>query len=147
MGLTDIVKVIEHDVTASSLIDVLSGPGSVDIITMSYSYTMIPDQKAVVANAKKLLKVGGHLAVADFFLRGNYDDCLSPMFRRFRSLEAFFHKNWFAFDHVHLLEEEQLDIFDAEFETIWDKRFRGSVPFIPILNPYHGVRIMRKSAN
>lgn len=147
MGLSHIVKVIEHDVTASSLLNVVSGPGTVDVITMSYSYSMIPDQRAVVANAKKLLKVGGHLAIADFFLKGNYDDCLSPLFRNLRSFEAFFHKNWFAFDHVYLLEEPQLEIFDAEFETVWDKRFRGAVPFIPILNPFHGVRIMRKAAN
>ncbi len=144
MGLGSIAKVVEHDVTAESLLEVLSGKGTVDVVTMSYSFSMIPNQKAAMDNIIQLLKPNGCVAIADFFLRGNYDDCLSPLFRRFRAAECLFHKNWFAFDHVYLLEDSQVDIKLESLESIWDNRFRGAVPFLPFLRPYHGVRIMRK---
>jgi len=106
---------------------------------------MIPDQDAAVANAKKLLKVNGMLAVADFFLKGNYHDCLPPFVRRLVVLESVLLKNWFAMDHVHLLTDDQVDKLGSNgLETIWDNRFRGPVPFLPFLNPFHGVYIAKK---
>ena len=33
--------------------------------------------------------------------------------------------------------------FDG-LESVWDNRFRGGVPFIPLLQPYHGVKVYRK---
>lgn len=144
MGLQSIVKVVEHDVTLDELLPGVSvAAGSVDVVTMSYSFSMIPDKKAAVTNINKLLKKGGHLAIADFFLKGNYDDCLSPLFRRLRAAESLFHKNWFAFDHVHLLEDKVLESY-PDYETVWDNRFRGAIPFLPFLQPYHGVYIMQK---
>ncbi|KAJ1421002.1 hypothetical protein B484DRAFT_399665 [Ochromonadaceae sp. CCMP2298] len=143
MGISDIASVVEHDVTQSSVFSVLPAKGTVDVITMSYSFSMIPDQKAAMSNATKLLKTGGHVGIADFFLKGNYDDCLSPLFRRVRAIESAFHKQWFAMDHVHLLADSQLEGF-TELETVWDNRFRGAIPFLPLLQPYHGVYIMKK---
>lgn len=144
LGLQDIVTVIEHDFTASSVFSVLPRSGSVDIITMSYSFTMIPNQKAAVANATKLLKTKGYLAIADFFLFGNHDETLPPLARNLRYLESAFHKFWFSMDHVHLLSDEQLDVFNRDFTAVWDNRFRGDTPFLPFLKPYHGVYIVQK---
>lgn len=73
MGLQDIVTVVEYDFTSDNVFSVLPKAGTVDIITMSYSFSMIPDQKAAAFNATKLLKPKGYLALADFFLKGNYD--------------------------------------------------------------------------
>mgnify|MGYP001810416904 CR=1 FL=1 len=143
MGLEGIAKAVEHDVTQGSLLEVLSGAGSVDVVTMSYSFTMIPDQPATLRNVHKLLKKDGYLAMADFFLQGNHDDELSPLFSRLRAVEALFHKTWFAFDHVHLLDNSKLQSFE-NFEPVWDNRFRGAVPFMPFLQPYHGVYICKK---
>ena len=143
MGVQDICKVVEHDVTASSMMSLLPPANSVDVITMSYSFSMIPDQKAAITNATTLLKKGGMIAIADFFLHGNYDDCLSPLFSTLRKLEVIFHRTWFAQDHVHLLSDEQMEGF-AGLETVWDNRFRGAVPFLPFLRPYHGVYCMQK---
>eukprot|EP01035_Chromulina_nebulosa_P019355 gene19355-25221_t len=146
MGIQDIVKVIEHDVTAESVFTVLPTPGSVDIITMSYSYSMIPDKKAAIANATKLLKQNGYLAIADFFLKGNYDDILPRFARALRAAESLFHKNWFAFDHVYLLGDKELEFGNTdELTTVWDNRFRGDVPFLFFLKPYHGVFIAKKN--
>jgi hypothetical protein len=144
MGLQDIVSVIEHDFTAESVFQVLPKAGTVDAITMSYSYTMIPDKKAAMTNCTRLLKQNGFCAIADFFLHGTYDECLAPLFRLLRTMEAQFHKQWFAFDRVYLLGEEQLEYAQPGLEVMWDNRFRGAVPFLPWLQPYHGVYIMRK---
>lgn len=145
MGLQDIVEIVEHDFTATSVFSKLPAAGTADIITMSYSFSMIPDQDAAVANSKKLLKTNGLLAVADFFLKGNYHECLPPFARRLVLLESIFLKNWFAMDHVHLLSDDQVEKLSVNgFETIWDNRFRGTVPFLPLLNPFHGVYIAKK---
>lgn len=145
MGISDIVKIVQHDFTADSVFSVLPAAGSADVITMSYSYSMIPDKEQAIVNAKKLLKIDGLLAIADFFLKGNYDDCLPFLARNIRYFESMFHKYWFAMDHVYLLSDEQLDkVASNGLEEIWDNRFRGAVPFLPFLNPYHGVVIMKK---
>jgi S-adenosylmethionine-diacylgycerolhomoserine-N-methlytransferase len=144
LGLQDIARVVEHDVTVPELVSKLSGEGSVDVVTMSYSYSMIPDQKATMKNILKLLKPGGYVCIADFFLRGNYDDCLSPLFRTLRGIEASMHKAWFAMDHVHLLEEEQIDTVNDQLAVVWDNRFRGAIPFLPFFQPFHGVYILEK---
>lgn len=144
MGLEDMVEVIEHDCTLESLLKVLPvKAGSVDAVTMSYSFSMIPNQKAAMSNIITLLKPKkGFVAIADFFMKGNYDDFLPNVARRFRKLEAMFHKGWFAMDHVHLLTDAQLEYDDLE--SIWDYRFRGGVPFLPFLQPYHGVKILKR---
>lgn len=144
MGLQDIVTVVEHDFTSPSVFSVLPKPGSVDIVTMSYSFTMIPDQNGAVSNATKLLRKGGFLAIADFFLNGNFDHCLPPLSRKLRDVESSFHKIWFAFDHVHLLSDEQMENCSPSLETVWDNRFRGGVPFLPFLQPFHGVHVLEK---
>jgi ubiquinone/menaquinone biosynthesis C-methylase UbiE len=147
MGLQDIATVVEHDFTKNSVFDVLPKIGTVDAITMSYSFSMIPDQESAIANATKLLKKNGFIAMADFFLKGSYDDCLPFLSRKMREFESLFHKNWFALDHVHLLSDKQLleTTKKNELETIWDNRFRGGVPFLPFLVPYHGVYIVKKN--
>lgn len=146
-GLQDIVHVIEHDCTLESVLNVLP-KGCVDLVTMSYSYSMIPDQRAAIRNVCQLLKKEGLFAIADFFVSGNYDDCLPPTARNFRQMEGQFHQAWFAMDHVHLLTNEQMEDIarNSPLKCVWDNRFRGAVPFLPFLQPFHGVYIMEKDA-
>lgn len=147
MGLQDIVTVVEFDFTSDNVFSVLPKAGTVDVITMSYSFSMIPDQRAAVKNATKLLQPKGYLAIADFFLKGNYDDVLPPFSRRLRAAESLFHKAWFAMDHVHLLGDKELEMttVDDALVPVWDNRFRGSTPFLPFLQPFHGVFILKKN--
>jgi betaine lipid synthase len=143
MGVEDIVEVIECDFTSNKVFKLLPSAGSVDCVTMSYSFSMIPDQESCIKNVTKLLKPkSGWVAIADFFMKGNNDDCLPPAARLMRKLESKFHKLWFHFDNVHLLHDE--DIVFNGLESIWDSRFRGGIPFIPFMQPYHGVKIYRK---
>ena len=144
MGVGDIVTIVEHDFTLDSVFTVMPKAGTVDIITMSYSLSMIPNQLQAVKNCAKLLKKGGHLAIADFFLNGNHDDCLPGFQSLCRKTESKFHKLWFAQDHVHLLGVKQVNMGAPEMKVVWDKRFRGEVPFLPFLVPYHGVFIQEK---
>ena len=117
MGISDIVKVIEHDFTADTVLTNLPKEGSVDLVTMSYSFSMIPNQKAAIVNATKLIKKKtGLIAIADFFLKGNHDDSLPPMSRKFRQLESMIHKRWFAMDNVHLLNDS--DIIPASLSKV-----------------------------
>lgn len=145
MGLGDIVTVVEHDFTASSVFKVLPELGTVDVITMSYSFSMIPNKAGALINSTKMLKKGGVLAICDFFLNGKHDDCLPATSRKFRHYEAQFHKWWFAMDHVHLLSENELNGQNlGNLKVIWDNRERGAVPFMPFFQPYHGVYMMEK---
>lgn len=146
MGLEDIVTIIKHDITNDSVLTSMKNVSinSVDIITMSYSFSMIPKQQQAIDNASKLLKKDGHLAIADFFLEGSYDYCLPSLSMHIRAIERQFQKTWFSMDNVHLLGENQLNMGLETLEVEWDNRFRGSVPFLPFLQPYHGVYILRK---
>ena len=144
MGLEDIVVVLEHDFTASSVFSVLPAVGTADIVTFSYSFSMIPKQAVAMQTASKLLKSGGMVAIADFFQKGNYDDCLPPLSKKVREIESTLHKKWFALDHVYLLGDKQLEMGGPDLVPVWDNRFRGSVPFLPFLQPYHGVYVLKK---
>ena len=106
MGLQDIVVVVEHDFTDSSVFTVLPAISTADIVTFSYSFSMIPKQQVAMTTASKLLKKGGVVAIADFFLKGNYDDCLPPLSKSARGIESLLHKKWFELDHVHLLGDK-----------------------------------------
>ena len=143
MKVGHIVHCVEHDITAPTVFSVLPKVETVDVVTMSYSYSMIPNQELTMTNIAKLLKTDGYLLLADFFANGNHDDCLPRFQRNVRHFESEFHKWWFAQDHVYLLEEKQL-AFSGKMDKIWDKRFRGAVPFLPMLKPYHGVVIYQK---
>ena len=144
MGVSDIVHLVEHDVTAASLFSVLPKQGTVDVVTMSYSMSMIPDQKAAVSNAARLLKPHGHLAVADLFLEGRHDALLPPIARFLRKAESYVHKAWFYMDNVHLLGKQQLQMGQPDLVPVFDVRFRGAMPYMPLFSPYHGVYIMQK---
>jgi len=148
LGLNDIVTIIEHDCTLESVFQKFPKglPGTVDLVTMSYSFSMIPDQVASVNNVCNLLKSGGLFAIADFFLNFTHDDILPMSIKCARKVEVWFHKWWFAHDNVHLLSDNHLsDIFSSKpLKVVWDRRNRGTVPFIPLLKPFHGVYILKK---
>ena len=45
--------------------------GAADVVTFSYSLTMIPDWFAALENAAAMLKPGGTIGVVDFYYRGS----------------------------------------------------------------------------
>ena len=51
--------------------------GGADVVTFSYSLTMIPDWFGAVENAKRMLKPDGKLGVVDFYVSRKFpSDCL-----------------------------------------------------------------------
>ena len=40
---------------------------------------------------------------------------------------------------MHLLPQSLIAQELCNTNLVWDERFRGGVPFIPVLKPYHGV--------
>lgn len=106
----------------------------VDVVTFSYSLTMIPDWYAAIANARKMLKPGGRIAVVDFYVARKF-----PAAGRQR--HGWFTRNfwpvWFgtdnvfpSADHVPFLERE----FDVELLT----EHRAKVPYVPLIRvPYY----------
>jgi len=70
LKLEDIVRIVEGDITTSACLGELP-IGNADLVTMSYSLSMIPDQHVGITMAVKLLKPDGKgiLALADFFFK------------------------------------------------------------------------------
>eukprot|EP00051_Salpingoeca_urceolata_P005199 m.71152 g.71152 ORF g.71152 m.71152 type:complete len:692 (-) comp14142_c0_seq2:42-2117(-) len=149
MGVADIVEIVEDDFTSPAVFDRLPPKGSVDVVTMSYSLSMIPDKRTAVRHAASLLKPDGkgHLGIADFFALPTVvvrkQNPSSGIMLLLRKLESFFHCQWFARDHVHLIKEDILTEVDKHCETIWDERERAGVPFLPFLKPFHGLVFAR----
>ena len=87
-GWSDMVEVICGDACAD---DLGIPQGACDVVTFSYSLTMIPDWEKALDSALRLLKPGGILAVCDFTV---LEDQAAP--------HRAFWTNLFAMDHVHL---------------------------------------------
>ncbi|CAN0033728.1 unnamed protein product [Ectocarpus fasciculatus] len=141
-GLSDIVTIVQQDITAIDAVDELCGAHLADLVTFSYSLSMIPKQRVALETASRLLKPAGAgtLAVADFFLSGGEkDDRLWGLWKAARWLEMTFQRLWFKQDGVHLLDEGVLALVEGEGTKVLDERSRHGVPFLPLLRPYHGV--------
>lgn len=113
------VQVICGDATDPSTPG-LPPAGSVDVVTISYALTMIPEWRKAVANAKRLLKRGGHLCVCDFTVDPGTQS---------RLMQAVFTKV-FATDHVHL-SAEHVRFLQGEFNERLLLRQYGSFPYVP----------------
>lgn len=69
-----------------------------DVVLMSYSLSMIPDWTAALDNALGMLRPGGLLAVADFYVSRAAPP---PGWRRHGAIARAFWPRWFAHDGVH----------------------------------------------
>merc|ERR1712070_863969 len=120
--------------------------GLSNFVTFSYSLSMIPDKVGAIDAAFKFLKKNGDgvLGVGDFFLSGGiHEEQLSSLLIPSRKAEALFQRKWFQQDGVHLLDKKIMEKIQKSTECVWDERFRGSVPLIPMLRPYHGAYVAR----
>ena len=125
----DKVQVVHGDVTNEDL-DGLPPAGTVDLVTISYSLVMIPDWKKCIANAKRLLRPGGTLGVADFTVAPDQS-----------SLSKKFWVDTFEKDHV-FLKAAHLPTLQEEFKELEASYGYGPLPYTPFfLKPayYHFV--------
>lgn len=148
-GLSDVVECVFCDFTDNkSVADKLPAAGSCDLVTMSYSLSMIPNKELALQSAARLLKKKGEgvLGLADFFygggprssrLLGDADGITNI----FTKLYCEATRLWFKQDGVILLKRSVLKSVDHlfDFEAVPDEMFRKRVPLLPILRPWHGV--------
>jgi S-adenosylmethionine-diacylgycerolhomoserine-N-methlytransferase len=100
----------------------------VDIVTFSYSLTMIPDWIVALERACTLLKPGGVLGVADFYVARKYRSDEGP---RHCWWTRTFWPTWFAFDNV-CLGSDLLPLLKSRFDTEFLAESSSRVPYIPL---------------
>lgn len=101
-------------------------PESVDVVTCSYSLSMIPDWIAVVENIRAMLRPGGHIGVVDFYVSRKYP---SPGRVRHSWWTRTFWPTWFALDNV-MLRSDVLPLLTRCFEPVLLEERRGKIPFL-----------------
>ncbi|MBD8526249.1 class I SAM-dependent methyltransferase [Pseudoxanthomonas sp. CAU 1598] len=105
----------------------------VDLVLMSYSLSMMPAPDLVVANAMRMLRPGGLLAVVDFYLSSAKAE---PGRAQHSLAERLFWSRWFAHDGVVLGAERLALVQDACRESVLSER-RHRLPYLPLLRvPY-----------
>jgi len=106
----------------------------VDIVTCSYSLTMIPDWFAAIDQAWRMLKPGGVFAVVDFFVSRKYAD---EGYGRHSWLTRTFWPAWFASDNV-FLSSDHVRYLHHRFEAISYCERLTRLPYMPLSQvPYY----------
>lgn len=123
------VEVVEGDATAFR-----PAAGPVDVLTFSYSLTMIPDWFRAIDHALELLRPGGTLGVVDFFVSRKY-----PAAGRVRHswLQRNFWPVWFGNDNVWL-SADHLPYLESRTLPLECTEHCTRVPYFPGLQvPYY----------
>lgn len=123
------VETMHADVTRLEVPD-----NSVDLVTFTYSLTMIPDWFAAIDEARRVLKPGGTIGVVDFYISRKYPAAG-------RSRHSFFTRAfwpvWFSSDNVHP-SADHLPYLSEVFEVQNVDEHMGKLPWLPIVRtPYY----------
>jgi S-adenosylmethionine-diacylgycerolhomoserine-N-methlytransferase len=112
----------------------LPGGAAADVVTFSYSLTMIPDWFAAIDRAWDLLRPGGVIGVVDFFIGRKYPE---PGRARHGWLTRAFWPAWFALDNV-FLSPDHVPYLQRRFAPLYLDQRRGRVPYLLGLKaPYY----------
>ena len=116
--------------------------GQADVVTFSYSLTMIPDWFAAIENAWSILRPGGVIGVLDFYVSRKYPaDGLA--------CHGFFGRNfWPVFFSLNDVFPscEHLPYLRRRFTQIRCSESRGRMPYLPLLRAPYYMFIGRKPA-
>jgi S-adenosylmethionine-diacylgycerolhomoserine-N-methlytransferase len=105
-----------------------------DVVTFSYSLTMIPDWFAAIDNALAMLKPGGRIGVVDFFVSRKY---ASEPVARHRWFTRTFWPTWFANDNV-FLSPDHVPYLQRQLQQELFEQHRAKVPYMPLVRvPYY----------
>jgi len=96
----------------------LPAAGTVDVITFSYSLTMIPDWKAAIEHAYNLLKPGGIIAVGDFTVTKQHSYFTQSLWPAIFSLDGI------------KLNTEHIPHLETTFRRLACKVRRGGFPYL-----------------
>lgn len=87
--------------------------GAAEVVTFSYSLTMIPDWFAAVARAWERLRPGGVISIIDFYVSRKHP---APGRAHHPRLTRAFWPAWFAFDSVFLSPDHYVEYLHQRFE-------------------------------
>jgi S-adenosylmethionine-diacylgycerolhomoserine-N-methlytransferase len=108
--------------------------GSADVVTFSYSLTMIPPWHAAIDNALAMLKPGGLIGVVDFYVAQKHP---AETLRRHGWLCRSLWPVWFATDNV-FPSPDHLPYLRRKFETVRLEEEMAKLPYVPLLRaPYY----------
>ena len=108
--------------------------GFADVVTFSYSLTMIPDWFAAIENARRFLKDDGQIGVVDFFVSRKYP---GDGIQRHGWFTRNFWPVWFATDNV-FPSADHLPFLNRHFDQRKQTQHRAKVPYIPLIRvPYY----------
>lgn len=131
------VEIIKGDATQFQLQE------KVDIITFSYSLTMIPNWILALENAKRLLKDQGTMNVIDFYVAPQFQDL---GFKNHSWWTRNFWPTWFAMDDVRIQPELPLYLKQHFRELSFNEK-SGRVPYMGVFGevPFFTFRGARKN--
>lgn len=116
--------------------------GRADVVTFSYSLTMIPDWFAAVENAWSILKPGGVIGVVDFYISQKHPAQGSA---RHGLCGRTFWPMFFSLNDV-FPSPDHLPYLRRRFSQIHCVESRGRVPYLPMLRAPYYAFIGRKTA-
>jgi S-adenosylmethionine-diacylgycerolhomoserine-N-methlytransferase len=123
------VETVEADAT---IFQPANGP--VDVVTFSYSLTMIPDWFSAIDNALTMLKPGGQIGVVDFYVSRKYP---SDGLKRHGWFTRSFWPTWFAGDNV-FPSSDHVPYLHRHFDPIHFEEHLARVPYLPLVRtPYY----------
>jgi S-adenosylmethionine-diacylgycerolhomoserine-N-methlytransferase len=111
----------------------LSAGRKADLVTFSYSLTMIPDWFSALEQAVRIVKPGGWIGVVDFFLPRKFPDADQPSTS---ALARTFWQHWFALDNV-FLSPDHLPYLQSRLKEVVPVFGRQKIPYLPFLKPAH----------
>lgn len=131
------VETVEADATT---FQPPSGP--VDVVTFSYSLTMIPDWFAAIENALSILKPGGTIGVVDFYVSRKYT---SGTLAKHSWMTRTFWPTWFGMDNV-FPSPDHVPFLHRHFDVLHFEEHRAKVPYIPLSRVPYYLFVGRKRA-
>lgn len=108
--------------------------GYADVVTFSYSLTMIPDWFAAINNALAMLKPGGVIGVVDFYSSRKHP---TDGLKKHGAFSRFFWPLWFGADNV-FVSPDHVPYLHNMFDVVHFEENRAKVPYVPFLRtPYY----------
>lgn len=106
----------------------------VDVVTFSYSLTMIPDWYAAIDHAMDILRPGGLIGVVDFYVSRKHP---ADGLKRHGWFTRNFWPMWFANDNV-FPSADHVPYLHRRFDPLHFEEQRAKVPYIPFIRtPYY----------
>jgi len=136
---TSLESKVHHHIADVCEFDI--GHEAADLITFSYSLTMIPQWFRAIERAYQQLRPGGMIGVVDFFVSPKYASSPLPQHRWFTRT---WWPTWFAMDNVYI-SPDHLPMLQSRFETVTLKTSLGKIPYLPLARVPYYVWVGRKA--